>query len=165
MRPVEHEWSVALPATFVAELDTLEQQALARELMPIAGMAELLATLREPRCVASSSAVARIRQSLAATDLSRYFDPNLFSASMVSRGKPAPDLFLHAARAMGHVPEECIVIEDSPFGVAAARAAGMRAIGFTGGTHSPFGHVRHLAEAGAETVVRHAGGLGSLLLP
>jgi beta-phosphoglucomutase-like phosphatase (HAD superfamily) len=65
------------------------------------------------------------------------FEPHIFSASMVAHGKPAPDLFLHAARQMRAEPADCLVIEDSPAGIRAARAAGMAVFAFTGGGHIP----------------------------
>ena len=88
------------------------------------------------RCVASSSQLERIRLSLEITGLRDLFEPHIFSASMVSRGKPAPDLFLHVAREMGVAPENCTVIEDSPAGIAAAKDAGMRVFAFAGGSHA-----------------------------
>ena len=88
------------------------------------------------RCVASSSQLERIRLSLEITGLRDLFEPHIFSASMVARGKPAPDLFLHVAREMGVAPENCTVIEDSPAGIAAAKQAGMRVFAFAGGSHA-----------------------------
>ena len=85
--------------------------------------------------MASSSTPERIRLALGVTDLLDYFTPNIFSATMVKQGKPAPDLFLYAAMQMGVSPKDCVVIEDSVSGVKAAKAAGMTAIGFTGGSH------------------------------
>lgn len=83
-------------------------------------------------CVASQGERAKMAQTLRVSGLrDRFADARLFSATMVERGKPAPDLFLHAAAACGVAPEACIVVEDSPTGVAAARAAGMRVFGFT----------------------------------
>jgi HAD superfamily hydrolase (TIGR01509 family) len=85
-----------------------------------------------PYCVASSSRHARIRAGHRVTGLDRWFDEDrVFSAEDVGRGKPAPDLFLHAARSMGVEPERCAVVEDSPLGVQAAIAAGMDVYGFT----------------------------------
>ena len=107
-----------------------------RELQPIAGVAAALDALAVPRCVASSSQIERIRLSLEVTGLLPRLDPHLFSAAMVTHGKPAPDLFLHAAARMGVDPAACLVIEDSPAGVEAARAAGMRVFGFVGGSHA-----------------------------
>lgn len=106
-----------------------------KELKPAPWMAETLDKLEVPFCVASSSGIERIRLSLELTGLLPRFDGHIYSASMVERGKPAPDLFLHAAREMGVAPEHCLVIEDSPAGVRAARAAGMRVFAYLGGGH------------------------------
>jgi HAD superfamily hydrolase (TIGR01509 family) len=107
-----------------------------RELKPIPGVKVALGKLPGRRCIASSSKPERIRLSLSVTGLLNEFEPHIYSASMVERGKPAPDLFLHAARDMGEEPGDCLVIEDSPAGVEAAKAAGMRVFGFTGGSHA-----------------------------
>lgn len=125
------------------ELDEAARQAMRadlyetyrRELKPMAGLMEVLDTLGVPFCVASSSAMDRIRTSLEITGLSAKFAPRVFSASMVARGKPAPDLFLKAAAEMGVPPAECVVVEDSPAGIIAAKKAGMRVFAFTGGGH------------------------------
>ncbi|TPL89584.1 HAD-IA family hydrolase [Mesorhizobium sp. B2-3-14] len=106
------------------------------ELMPIPGVKEMLPKLGLPYCVASSGTLERIRYALDITGLLTLMEPHLFSAAMVAKGKPAPDLFLHAAATMRAHPRRCLVIEDSPAGVAAARAAGMRVLAFTGGAHA-----------------------------
>jgi len=105
------------------------------ELKPTHRVAEMLDRLSVPFCVASSSQPERIRLSLEVTGLIDRFAPGIFSASMVARGKPDPDLFLHAAEAMGVAPGNCLVIEDSPAGIAAARNAGMRVFAYAGGSH------------------------------
>ncbi|MCM2290970.1 HAD-IA family hydrolase [Allorhizobium sp. BGMRC 0089] len=87
-------------------------------------------------CVASSSNPERIVLSLSVTGLLHRFEPHIFSATMVKNGKPAPDLFLHAAERMGVAPACCAVVEDSPAGLAAAKAAGMRALAFCGASHA-----------------------------
>lgn len=110
--------------------------AFGAELAPIPGVAETLPRLAMPFCVASSSQTERIRLSLDLTGLLPAFEGAIFSASEVANGKPAPDLFLHAAARMGVDPAACLVVEDSPAGVAAGRAAGMRVIGFLGGGHA-----------------------------
>jgi beta-phosphoglucomutase-like phosphatase (HAD superfamily) len=102
--------------------------------------------------VASSSARDRIYASLEITGLARFFD-FVFSACDVSSGKPAPDLFLHAASRMGVQALDCIVIEDSPAGVTAATAAGMTAIGFVGGSHAGAQLGEELTRAGARAIV------------
>lgn len=106
------------------------------ELKPIPGIKEVLPKLRLPCCVASSGTLERIRYALDVTGLLPLLEPHIFSATMVTRGKPAPDLFLHAAASMRAHPRNCLVVEDSPAGVAAARAAGMRVFAFTGGSHA-----------------------------
>jgi HAD superfamily hydrolase (TIGR01509 family) len=120
------------------------------------GLRTFLDGLQLPRCVASSSTHDRIRFSLGLTGLQPYFaDDAIFSSSDVARGKPAPDLFLHAAARMGMKPERCLVIEDSRFGVMGAIAAGMRVIGFAGGSHSGPAMSRDL-EANGATWVAHS---------
>lgn len=128
--------------------------AFRAELRPIPGVAETLAALERPVCVASSSQPERIELSLRVTGLWRWFEGRAFSASMVARGKPAPDLFLHAAAAMGYAPADCLVVEDSPAGIAAAQAAGMRVVAFTGGSHAGSEtHRRAVAALGADAVI------------
>lgn len=106
------------------------------ELKPMPGIAQVLPKLGVPCCVASSGTLERIRYALEVTGLLGLLEPHLFSAAMVARGKPAPDLFLHAADKMRAAPRNCLVVEDSPAGIEAARAAGMRVLAFTGGSHT-----------------------------
>jgi HAD superfamily hydrolase (TIGR01509 family) len=109
--------------------------AFERELKPVPGAAQVLEKLAAdgvPYCVASSGSHERIRVGHRTTGLDRWFDEGrVFSSQDVGRGKPAPDLFLHAAERMGVRPEKCAVVEDSPLGVQAANAAGMDVYGFT----------------------------------
>ena len=122
-------------------LDHMRSALFARfrdELKAIEGIAQTLDVLELPRCVASSSQLERIRYSLGLTGLLDRLEPHIFSASMVKNGKPAPDLFLHVAHEMKAEPKNCIVIEDSPAGIAAAKAGGMTVFAFTGGSHARF---------------------------
>ncbi len=121
--------------------------AIRKELRPMPGIAETLGELGRPVCVASSSQLERIGLALDVTGLSSFFDGHVFSASMVARGKPAPDLFLHVAREMRVAPVDCIVVEDSPAGITAALAAGMKVFGFTGGSHAQSASHRRKLEA------------------
>ncbi|MEU0435446.1 HAD family hydrolase [Streptomyces sp. NPDC006290] len=109
--------------------------AFERELKPVPGAGQVLEKLAAdgvPYCVASSGSHERIRVGHRTTGLDRWFDDSrIFSSQDVGRGKPAPDLFLHAAERMGVRPERCAVVEDSPLGVRAANAAGMDVYGFT----------------------------------
>jgi HAD superfamily hydrolase (TIGR01509 family) len=109
------------------------RQAFEAELTPVAGIVEALDAIRVPMCVASSGTYERIRFTLGLTGLYPRFEGRVFSVQDVTRGKPEPDLFLHAAKSMGVAPAECAVVEDSRYGVEAARAAGMRAFGYAGG--------------------------------
>ena len=116
------------------------------ELAPIASIAEVVSALNIKCCVASSSQFERIELALEVTDLLPLFKGRIYSASMVRAGKPAPDLFLHAAKSMGVDPSRCIVIEDSPAGVIAAKSAGMTVFAFTGGGHATGDqHLQNLA--------------------
>ncbi|QEV50993.1 HAD family hydrolase [Streptomyces platensis] len=111
----------------------LYDAAFEAELTAVEGIAEVLGRLTTAVCVASNGDHAGIRRSLEIAGLTGHFEDHIFSAADVRRGKPAPDLFQHAARSMGVRPERCAVIEDSAYGVQAARAAGMRAYGYCGG--------------------------------
>jgi len=124
-----------------------------RELQPLSGVAETLAAMPVPFCVASSSQLERIRLSLDVTGLRPFFGDRIFSAAMVAHGKPAPDLFLHAAREMRAAPDRCIVIEDSPAGIDAAKRARMRVFAFTGGSHAQGAVHRGLVEALQPTLI------------
>jgi HAD superfamily hydrolase (TIGR01509 family) len=142
-----------LPADFPADLAAATLRRIRDELRPTPHAAYALTWLRGPKCVASSATLERIRVSLETAGLLRFFEQRLFSANEVARGKPAPDIFLQAAGQMGIDPRDCIVVEDSPVGVAAAVAAGMTAIGFVGGGHVHALSPAQLIAAGARTVI------------
>jgi HAD superfamily hydrolase (TIGR01509 family) len=141
-----------LPEAALSELWTETRLLFDERLEATLGVAPFLEAYPGPRCVASSSSIERINHSLRRTGLARFFGEDIFSSSMVKRGKPAPDLFLFAAKCMGFAPQECIVVEDSPFGIEGAVAAKMRAIGYVGGSHTYDGHAEKLISAGAEKV-------------
>jgi len=113
--------------------ETRIRRAYATELRPVDGISEALEEIGDPVCVASSSGHDNIRYKLELTGLYDRFAGHIFSATEVANGKPAPDLFLHAASRMGAAPADCVVVEDSRYGVQAARAAGMRCFGYVGG--------------------------------
>ena len=127
--------------------------AFRRELAPIEGIAKTLQHLNIPFCVASSSQLERIRLTLDVTGLLPAFEGKIFSASMVASGKPAPDLFLFAAKTLQTKPERCLVIEDSPAGVEAGKRAGMTVFGFTGGSHARQTAHRQALEALAPAII------------
>jgi len=138
-----------LPAGLTEELRLRVAAAFETELTAMPGIEDVLAWLTCRRCVASSSSPERLRHSLSLVGLWPSFDPHVFSATQVANGKPAPDLFLYAAARMGTAPGTCLVVEDSVAGVQAASSAGMRVLGFTGGSHCGSGHAGRLQEAGA----------------
>ncbi|MBL1430310.1 MAG: HAD family phosphatase [Robiginitomaculum sp.] len=132
--------------------DIYEQQIyalLADEVKVVAGVFEVIEHLENqkiPMCVASSGPMEKMLITLGRTGLWEKFHPNIFSATMVRNGKPSPELFLYAADKMGMSPENCLVIEDTPVGAQAARAAKMPCIGYAGGV---FGHEQGLIDSGA----------------
>ena len=142
-----------LPKDFAAIVASATLRRFRAELRATAHAVHALSWLRGPKCVASSSTLDRMRVSLETTDLIRYFEPNLFSAADVPNGKPAPDLFLHAAAKMRVNPADCLVVEDSAVGVAAGVAAGMTVIGFVGGSHAGGKLATNLSAAGARVVI------------
>jgi HAD superfamily hydrolase (TIGR01509 family) len=151
---IEREWGRSLPADYQSRVAALLEREYRRSLHPIPGIHAVLAELVLPVCVASSGTPARIRLGLDVAGLLDRFAPNLFSATMVAHGKPAPDLFLYAAARMGAAPQRCLVVEDSLAGVEAARAAGMTVLGFCGGSHCRPGHGDRLLAGGAALVLQ-----------
>jgi HAD superfamily hydrolase (TIGR01509 family) len=149
---VEAQWERRLPPDFLEQMRAGDEEAFRADLRPIPGVRDVLLQLPQRRCVASSGRVSKLRLTLTLTGLLPLFEPHVYSVEMVKHGKPAPDLFLHAARQMGTPAGRCIVIEDSIAGVSAAVAAGMWVIGFAGGSHCRCGHDRVLAEVGATDV-------------
>jgi HAD superfamily hydrolase (TIGR01509 family) len=127
-RPVPKDWSEQWAAEY--------RRAFAEKLDAVPGVDAAVAAVREAGhsvCVASSGGHQKIRRNLGLAGLAHHFGDHIFSATDVPRGKPAPDLFLHAAATMGFPANQCVVVEDSRHGVAAAQAAGMRVVGYAGG--------------------------------
>jgi HAD superfamily hydrolase (TIGR01509 family) len=150
---IERQWGRALPSSYAERVASIIEQKFLQSLTAIEGVVEVLDWLPGPACVASSGTLPETRRKLELTGLVRRFGENLFSATMVARGKPAPDLFLYAARWLETAPDRCLVIEDSLAGIDAALAAGMTAIGFCGGSHCPPEHSTRLQERGAALVI------------
>jgi HAD superfamily hydrolase (TIGR01509 family) len=143
----------SLSEPFLAELKGRVRAAFLASLGPIEGVDSVLQDLQIPHCVASSSDLDRVSFSLGLTGLAAHFGERLYTAQMVERGKPAPDLFLYAAKRMQADPHKTLVIEDSVSGVKAAKAAGMTAWGFVGGSHYQSRDGRAILEqAGADRI-------------
>ncbi len=152
---VQRDWGQPVPEAYFIAMKQRVTLAFQSELQAIAGVREMLAQIRIPKCVASSSAQVKLEQGLRHVGLHAFFAPNIVSAQSVAHGKPAPDVFLFAAGRMNTPVSKCLVIEDSEPGVRAARAAGMRVFGFTGGSHCTPDHAARLHAAGAERVLAH----------
>lgn len=148
-REVEAELGRSLPPYFHAQLQDELFRAFAATLEAVPHIDEALDAIAQPVCVASSGSQERMRVSLGAAGLFDRFAPNIFSATQVRNGKPAPDLFLFAADRMATPAGRCVVIEDSAPGVAGAVAAGMTVLGFHGGSHCRPGYADRLRTAGA----------------
>ena len=142
-----------LPADFADRHRMRLWPLFERELQAIPGVTAILDSLTCKICVASSGRPERLKHALSLVGLYDRFRPNIFSATEVRRGKPAPDLFLYAAERMGVMPERCVVIEDSMPGVAAAVAAGMTVIAFIGASHCRPGDAARLSAQGAVVVI------------
>jgi len=153
---IEKEGGVPFQASLIDRIREQTDRRLGAEVRAVEGAARAVAGVGAPYCVCSNSRPQRIELMLGRAGLLPLFEGRIFSAQdpAVARPKPAPDVFLHAAQAMGADPRKTFVIEDTVHGIAGARAAGMRVIGFTGGAHSLPGHADMLTEAGAETVIR-----------
>lgn len=150
---IERAAGLTLPPDFAAAVAVETLHRLRQELRAVAHAAHALSWIRGPKAVASSSPPERIRLSLEITGLLRYFEPRLYSASQVRSGKPAPDLFLLAAKCNNVDPADCVVVEDSAASIGAAAAAGMMPVGFVGASPTPGRLATGLLAAGALTVV------------
>jgi HAD superfamily hydrolase (TIGR01509 family) len=152
-RTMREEFGVEADEVFLEDMRHDLYARFRTDLKPVHGIAETLDILGFRRCVASSSQPERIRLSLTLTGLIDRLEPHIFSAAMVAHGKPAPDLFLHAASEMNADPADCIVIEDSPAGIEAGHRAGMAVFAFVGGSHAAAPGYRERIDALSPEVV------------
>ena len=161
---IEERMGGPCPDHFHGEWTRRCHERAAAELRPIAGFLDFLAGREERRCIASSSPVAWIEMGLERFGVAASFNGPIFSAAVhVTRGKPHPDLFLHAAAAMNVDPARALVIEDTPTGVRAGVAAGMTVVGLCAGGHIRDGHSERLRAAGAHHVVAGYDGVAALI--
>ena len=137
VREIEAHLGHPLPRGWEDAYQHLYTAAFEKELQAVDGVVDALDQITTATCVASSGSHERIRRSLRLTSLYERFEGRIFSASEVANGKPAPDLFLYAAARLGVPPARCAVVEDSRYGVEAARSAGMAAFGYAGGVTPP----------------------------
>ncbi len=153
---VEEDLGKSIPEDILNRAETELDVRLAAEVKAVEGAHDVLDRFDHARCICSNSSGARLKITLEKTGLYDRFRPYVFSAREVRQGhgKPSPDVFLHAAETLDFHNSDAIVIEDSATGVQGAVAAGMRVVGFTGGSHTWQGHAEVLMDAGAATVVR-----------
>ncbi len=143
----------SLPDRFQEKCHARLYREVEARLTEVPGAGRAIASLSRAKAVASSSRSTELRIKLGKTGLWDYFDPHVYSADHVVHAKPAPDLFLHAARMLDARPADCLVLEDSVNGVRAGLAAGMRVWGFSGGGHMTPALTARLSEAGAERII------------
>lgn len=134
-RVIREQFGHPLPEDFEAEYRHRLLLRFETDLRPTPGFPKMLRGLDRPCCVATSSSPPRVTRSLQLLGLSEFFGNNVFTASQVTQGKPAPDLFLFAAARMGATPPATLVVEDSLPGLQAAKAAGMKLLAYRGGAH------------------------------
>ena len=156
MLRIEEKSRIPFQASMIDQAEALTDKRLAKDVRAIDGAREAVASVSGLRCVCSNSSSQRLDMMLGRVGLKPYFEGRIFSALETPSGrpKPAPDVFLFAAKTLDADPARTFVIEDSVHGIAGAKAAGMRVIGFTGASHSYPGHADALTDAGAETVIR-----------
>jgi len=134
---IELRTSTSLPAGFEQKYRQRVADLFATELRPVDGVPAMLEAIDQTFCIASSGPLEKIKHALTVAGLASFFGERTFSSYSIGSWKPAPDLFLHAAEAMGFSPEHCVVVEDSPVGLEAAAAAGMLALHFVPRIHTP----------------------------
>ncbi|OBQ69525.1 HAD family hydrolase [Mesorhizobium erdmanii] len=162
---IEEKSKIPFQASLIDRAEELVDRKLRSDVRAIEGVREAVASVMTQRCICSNSRSERIEFMLEKVHLLPFFAGRIFSALEIpsKKTKPAPDVFLLAAEKFDANPANTFVIEDSVHGVAGARAAGMRVIGFTGASHSYPGHADALTEAGAETVIRRWAELKSVI--
>lgn len=159
---LEKEYGIIPPEGFQQRLQQEHIALFERELTPITGMDTLFRTLNAPKSMVSNGSVAHVERCLGLVGLLHDFEGHIFSAKQVERPKPWPDVYLFALQTIGLSPTEVIVVEDSPTGVEAAKAAGLTVAGFLGASHITDGHHHLLRAKGADYIAADAEELGQL---
>lgn len=162
---IEEVAAIPFKASLIQETEELVDKRLRTDVRMIEGARNAVASVTAKRCICSNSRSERVAFMAEKSGLAPFFAGNIFSSLDTPSGKPkpAPDVFLYAAQKLEANPANSFVIEDSVHGIAGAKLAGMRVIGFTGAAHSYPGHADVLTEAGAETVIRRWADFPSVL--
>lgn len=160
---LKERFDFEIPNTFWDEMNLCQKELFEKELKTVEGVRGVLQTINIPKCVASNSNAERLHRTLKITKLFSFFEGNIFSAEIVKKKKPEPDIFLYAAEKMGVNPSNCLVIEDSLAGIQAALAAKMAVFAFCGGRHITNRFRSKVAEAGAHQIFERMEDLPALL--
>lgn len=155
--------NLTMPEDFLATIEHNCEAAIADSVSPINGVRDALRKVSLPVAVVSNSRLTRVHASVRRAGLDTIFGERIFSAEMVARPKPYPDVYLHAAKTLGVEPARCLVVEDSISGLNAARAAGMKTIAFVGASHIPSGYADVLREMGITRIMTHMDELPALV--
>lgn len=155
LKKIESKSSIPFSYQLVSQMEKTFIDRMQTDLHPIKGIHEALEKLTIPYCICSNASLKNLEDVLKLVGLFDFFKDKIFSAPDMGtkKSKPAPDIFLFAAQKFDVLPQNCVVLEDSVYGIEAARKAGMRAVGFIGGKHSYRGHAEKLSDQGAETVI------------
>ena len=152
-----------LPTSVFVSMHERTSVELDLRLAAVAGVEAAVRSINIPVAVASGSSASSLEEKLSKVGLHDLFAPHIYSADLVERGKPAPDIFLYAAEQLGVAAERCVAVEDSINGILSALRAGMITVGFTGGGHCGTGHRDRLKQVGAAHVIEHMDQLMPLL--
>lgn len=165
VREVETEFGITLPRDLSDIKDRRMLEVYRADLQPVAGVAPMLEKLTLPRSIGTNGPRERALEALRLTGLDRHFGDRITTFEDVENGKPAPDIYLLAAKRAGFAPESCIVVEDSPTGAIAALKAGCQVIGFTGVAHHPESKARDLKSVGVRTIINDIAELLDIVTP
>lgn len=160
---LQQEHGIVLPETFFQELHREHVACFDRELRAIPGMTALFRRLKTPKSMVSNGSVRHVARCLKRVRLHHALDGHIFSAEQVKRPKPHPDVYHLALETLQMDPTEVLVVEDSPTGVTAAKAAGLKVVGFLGAAHVYEGHEDKLREHGADLIAANSKELGRFL--
>lgn len=160
---LEREHGLSIPEDFHLQLQQEHIALFEQELKPIVGMDSLFREVRSGKSMVSNGSVAHVERCLGKVGLLHDFGGEIFSAKQVDRPKPYPDVYLHALRSVGLEPLQALVVEDSPTGIEAAKAAGLRVVGFLGASHITEGHGEQLKAKGADFLASDAEELRKIL--
>lgn len=160
---LEREFQIIVPGDFIQRLHHEHVDLFDNHLKAIDGMDHLFRRITIPKSMVSNGSVLHVERCLQRVGLLEDFKGHIFSANQVARPKPWPDVYLHAMQVTGVAPHEAVVVEDSPTGVDAAKAAGLRVIGFLGAAHITDGHDEELLRRGADFIAADSEELEAIL--